>query len=278
MATLDEIFYKEFGQMMNACRAYKPQVSLYDIPIPNSSEFNVSEYGMLYVHGIEEELFKGLNDKVVLRWTEGALRRRKFDYKGEYIMKNGKYVTDEVTTPQSCTGVLSDIKLGIPTKYSSKEGFSYVDTLRGRYCYIIPKKYCFPVNQTALVISFHKLRVFYEGMALAMTNGQVLFMYVIPYRPSKVERNYRVLCTKDGTDFSKEVSLLQRYWLSGGMIFKPEMCKLDYEVKGRTNMSFEIYQGNVDMYEHHNLNKSLEGLVESEEDLNNEFDEFNENI
>lgn len=278
MASLDDIFYKEFNQMLYACRAYKQQVSLYDIPIPNSSEFSVSGYAMLFVHGIEDSIFSGLNDKVVLRWTEGALRRRKFDYKSEFIKKDGHYVTEEVTTPQSCTGVLSDIKLGVPTKYSSKEGFSYVDTLKGRYCYILPKKYCFPVNQTALVVSFHKLRVYYEGVGLAMTNGQLLYMYVIPYRPSKVEKNYRVLCTKDGTDFNKEVSLLQRYWLSGGMIYNPEMCRLEMEVKGRTNMSYEIYQGNIDVYEHHDLNRSLEGLVEGEEDLNNEFDQSDESI
>ena len=273
MASLDEVFYREFNQMMNACRAYKPQVSLYDIPIPNSSEFSVTQDSMVYITGIEEELFKPLNDSVALRWSDGVLRRRKFDHLGKFIKKDGKYVVEEVTTPQSCVGILTDKKLGIPTKYTNKEGFAYVDTLKGRYCYIIPRKYCYKVNQTALVISFNKLRVYYDAIALAMTNGQVLYMHVIPYHPSRVEHNYRILCTKDGVDYNKEVSALQRYWVSGGMIFRPDLCKLDYEVRGRNNMAYQIYPGVVDVFEHHDLNVSLDGAVETEEDIHNEFGE-----
>ena len=272
MATVDDLFYKEFNQMLLACRAYKPQVGLYDIPLPKKYEI-VSE-PLVYIEGIEEELFTALNGTTVRRWNRGQLKKRKFDHEGKFIKKDDRYVTVDVTIPQDCIAIISDKKLGIPTKYSSKDGFAYVDMLLNGYCYIIPRKYCYKVNQTALVLSWNKLRTYYSGISLALRNGQVLYMYIIPYHPSNMERSYRVIMTSDNTDYSNLVAELQQFWLRGGMLFDPSLCELSTEVRGRLNTSFQQYQSVLDIHEHHNIDASLEGKVD-EEVL---FDESSEQI
>lgn len=268
MASLDEIFYREFNQMMYQLKGMSQAIGLYDIPLPSdkSSMFMVDKHSIVAISGIEDEYFSGLNNTECMLWSGGTLSRRKFDYKGEFIKnKDGKYVLEQVTLPHDCVAVLSDKKLGVPTKYKAKESFIYVDFIAKKddkrvvkYIYIVPKKYCYKVNQTALVLSWNKLRVYYQGIGLSLMNGSTLYVYIIPYKPSSVQHNYRVLCTKTSDNYSEELSLLRDYWVSKSVMFNPNICVLMDVVKGRNNMAVEVYNGVLDIYERFDSSRSMD--------------------
>lgn len=267
MASLDEIFVKEFNLMMNMRKGMTGQVNLNDIPLPPGSEKHlfVETRDKVRIIGIQEEYFSKLSGTEALLWGHKQLQRRKFDYKGQFIMKDGHYVLQDVTCPQECVAVISKDSIGVPNTFKSKEQSCYVDMIsrktpngeQHRYVYIIPKKYCYKVKQTALVLSWNKLRRFYQGIGLSMQNGSVLYMYVIPYNPNSSVHNYRILHCKTSVDYTHEITVIKNFWIQRGIIFNPADCQLMDYVKGRENMAYFNIDSTEDMYEVFDATKPL---------------------
>lgn len=286
MQSAEEIFYKEFMQMMYKRRGINNMFSVYNMDVPSESLGRIVNRDMLKISGVSEEYYSKLNETEAMLWSHGKLARRKYDYKGEYIKENGRYVTQEVTLPHECVAVISPIKIGVPTKYKPKEKFEYVDcihrkledgTTEVRYVYIVPRNYCYKLNQTALVMSQTKLRSFYAGSSVSLTNGHIIYLYIIPYKPRlNTPRNYRILSTKTDIDYNKEIGALFSYWLSKGYIFPMEICRMDENTRGRTNMSIEEIPPSLDEYVRYNPDVSLakvDTISDMWEDGNAEFSE-----
>lgn len=268
MASLDEIFFKEFNAMMYQRKGATGQVNLNDIPLPPgaSKHLFIEKRDKVHIIGIQEEYFSKLNGTEALLWGRSQLQKRKFDYKGEFIRdEKGNYVLQDVTCPQDCAAVISRLSLGVPTSFKSKEQSCYVDMVTRktqdgeshRFVYIVPKKYLYKVKQTALVLSWNKLRRFYQGIGLAMQNGSTLYMYVIPYNPSSTVHNYRVLHCKTSVDYTQEITVIKNFWIQQGIIFNPADCQLVDFVKGRENMAYINLDSTEDIYQVFDATKPL---------------------
>lgn len=284
MATLDEIFCREFFQMMQILKGYHRGYNLTDIPLPPEAKdrFFVESHQKVILRGITEEYYNKLNDTDALLWGTDSLYRREFDYKGEFIKnKDGSYKLKEVTCPADCVAVVSPISIGVPNNFKSKEGFAYVDMItkgnQHRFVYLVPKKYCYKAQQTALVLSWSKTRRLYSGVLLSMQNGCYLYVSIIPYKPSKRNVAYRVLHTKTDTDYTEELNLLRQYWVNNNIIFNPDHCALSEYIRGRDNMACLSLDATEDMYDIYNNERSLAG-VETLDDIeifDNEGQEYN---
>lgn len=277
MASLDEIFFKEFNAMMYQRKGMTGQVNLNDIPLPPGAEKHlfVETRDKVRIVGISEEYFAKLDGTEALLWGRKQLYRRKFDYKGEFMRgKDGKYILQEVPCPTECVAVISKESIGVPNAFKSKEQSCYVDmisrkTATGtihRFVYIVPKKYCYKVKQTALVLSWNKLRRFYQGIGLSLTNGSILYMYVIPYNPNSTVHNYRVLHCKTSVDYTQEITVIKNFWVGNGIMFNPADCQLLDFVKGRENMAYFNLDSTEDMYEVFDATKPL-GTEDTLEDV-----------
>ena len=167
MKSAEQIFVQEFRQMQAQLRANNPMFDMYSLSVPKESLGNIVTRDMVYIKGIDEEYYNNLNNTEAMIWSHGKLCRRTFDYKGEYIKdENGNYVTKDVTLPHECIAVISTVKIGVPVKFKPKKPFEYVDCIARQlpdgtketcYVYIIPREYCYKLNQTALVMSSYSL-------------------------------------------------------------------------------------------------------------------------
>lgn len=257
MATNEEIFFKEFNQMVYQLKANNGVVNLYDIPLP-PLPFKMEKREIAAIGNIEEEYYSKLNNSEALLWSNGQLKRRRFDYKGEYMKdKEGNQIFDDVNLPHGCVAVISDIKIGVPLKFKPKEYFEYVDMIYKNnedgsksifYVYIVPRKYCYKINQVALVINTNKMRSYYDGIGITLKNGSTIYLYTIPYKPSKQERGYRIIHTKTSNDFSMELNAIKDYWLKTNYMFNPEMCIMNEGTKGRENMAIQALPTVMDEY------------------------------
>jgi hypothetical protein len=180
--------------------------------------------------------------------------------------KAGNFILQDVPCPHDCTAIISPISIQVPTKFKSKEGSQYVDmisrknpdgSISYRFVYIVPKKYCYLLHQTALVLSWNKLRRFYSGVMLSMQNGSNLFMYIIPYNPNAQSAGRRVLHCKASVDYSTEIQMLKDFWIKNNIIFNPAWCQLDDFVKGRDNMAILNLDSTEDMFERFDASKPL---------------------
>lgn len=268
MKSAEQIFVQEFKQMQAQLKANNPLFDMYSLEIPKESLGTITTRDMVIIKGIQEEYYDKLNNTEALIWSHGKLCRRKFDYKGEYIKDdNGNYVTQDVTLPHECIAIISTVRLGVPTKFKPKQAFEYVDCITrtgadGKkeicYVYIIPREYCYKLNQTALVMSLTKLRSYYSGASFALRNGYTIYLYVIPYKPTTTRtRSYRLLSTKTSIDYSTELQGLMSAWLQMGVLYNPQLCELYEGLEGRTNISMEEYASSVDEYVRYDPEKNL---------------------
>lgn len=268
--TLDELFYKEFNVMMQDLKGMVGSCNLQDIPLPEQvKSFIIEKRKKVVIKGIEEEHYNNLNETEAYLWGTSSLKRRKFDYKGEYMKdKDGNYIMEDVVCPRDCTAIISDTVIGVPYKFKPKEQFLYVDILdaptRQMYIYIVPKKYLYMVKQTALVLSWNKLRRFYSGIGVALQNGYTLYMYIVPYNPMSSATNYKVLATKTSVDYNKELNIIKNFWIQNNIMFNPDWCVLDEHIRGRVNMAYEPLNGTEDIFERFDLSKPLS---EEEEEI-----------
>lgn len=277
MPSLEEIFYKEFNQMLSQRKAQCGVVNLYDLVLPpDVSSGKIDTHEKVFIKGIDDEYYSKLNNTEAILLSRPNLKRRKFDYKGEFIKKDDNFVFEEVDVHTGCVAVVSSEKLGVPLKYKPKDDFTYVDVISKvkdngerdiRYIYILPKKYCYKVNQVALVISLNKLRVYYSGIGMALQNGNVIYLYTIPYKPSKSEHSYRCIGTKTDLDFSQELKSIKDFWCKNNILFDYASCELVEGVKGRNNVAYEEIPQVLEGYTRYNPNKSLADTKEEIEEL-----------
>lgn len=265
--TLDAIFAKEFKQMSQQRVAYSGAISLFNLPLPNSFSGEVDTTKKVIINGIHDEYYSKLNKSECIHWTRPNLRRRRFGSDGKYLMDaNGKVLSDPVSLPNGCAAVASDIKLGVPLKYKPKEQFEYVDCLtktnpdgstERKFVYIVPKEYCFAVNQLALVLSLNRLRSFYYGQEIVLQSGHTVYMYVIPFKPSSVERSYRVLKTKTRNDFTAEIEGIMQFWLKAKILYPADLTQLSEPVNGLMNVAYRVLCDTQDEFVRFDPNKSL---------------------
>lgn len=268
--TNEEIFFKEFNQMMQQLKGYNGYKDLSEIPLPSTLQLTGAlNHDRVRITGINDEYYKALNDTEAMLWDKGALNRRKFDHRGEFMKdKQGNFLLEDVVVPQKCLAIVSDVKLGVPNGYSNKEGFTYVDYIQKdslvKYIYIVPRKYLYKIKLTALVLSWYRLRSYYSGIQVSLTNGHILYMYVIPYRKSLTQRA-RVLTCKDSVDYTAETDAILNYWVSNKIMFNPKDCIMSEYVRGRENMAFMLIDGVIEDYTPYDLSKSLDSAESAEE-------------
>lgn len=277
MPSLDEIFYKEFNQMLSQRKAQCGVVGLYDLVLPDDvANGKIDTHEKVFINGITDEYYSKLNNTENILLSRPNLKRRKFDYKGEFIKKDDNFVYEEVDVHTGCVAIISKEKLGVPLKYKPNDDFTYVDMISKatesgevdrRYIYILPKKYCYKLNQVALVISLNKMRVYYNGISMALQNGNVIYLYTIPYKPSKSERSYRCIGTKTSLDFSQELNSIRDFWLKNNILFDYQSCELYEGVKGRSNVAYEEFPQVLESYIRYNPDKSLADVKEEVDDL-----------
>lgn len=272
MQSLEQIFITEFKRMMSIRKMESGYVDIANVPLPSklAGKLFIEKNELCYIHKITDEYYSQLNNTEVKIFPKVKLNRRKFDHKGEFIKnKDDSYVLEDVPLPHGCIAILSDIRLGVPTKYKPNDNFAYVDFLckeiNGvkvyKYIYIVPKKYCYKLNQTALVLSWKALQNYYSGIKLALQNGHYLYMYIVPYKPN-TRHNYRVLHCKTTDDFSEEITTIRNFWLENNIIFNPADCELIEGHKGEENLAYSILNGVYDSYERYNPEKTMDKDVD----------------
>lgn len=269
MAGLDEIFYKEFRAMLQERKAITGNININHIALPDGFEMNhtVTKKKKVIIRGIQDDYYNKLNNTECILWTKPKLESRKFGSDGEFLYdKKGNVLKKEVTLPHSCAAVISNISIGVPLKFKTKEDFRYVDYIEKevggkkqyRFIYIIPKKYCYSLNQMALVLSFNKLKNFYWGIEVALQSGHIVYMYVAPHKVGGADTPYRVLMT--GTDFgqfNQVIEELNAFWLKSGILFNREECELIDYVKGRSNAAYMELDSTLDEFVKYDPEKSL---------------------
>lgn len=283
MSELDEIFAKEFKATCQQREALTGAINLNAISVPAGLSLPVDnavrKMSKVRIKGVSEEYFNQLNDTDVHLWVRPRLMRRTFDCDGRFILdtKTNKYVTKDVTLPQSCCAVVTEKVIGVPFKFKSNEGFEYVDYVSAgekKYMiYIVPKKYCFKVSELCLVLSFNRFKSVYSAMELKLMSGHTVYLSVIPYNPRKAyESNYRVLAVKTTRDFSQEWNALQNYWTSIGVLYPRDICELSEPVKGLTNVAYRELNPTLEDYQIYDYTKSLADTG------NDAFDEYTEEV
>ena len=269
--TADDLFYKEFTQMMGRLRSANGYMDLKDIPLPPGSDkkFFVETRKKVIIGRITEEYYSKLSGTEAQLWGSTTMRRRKYDYKGEFMKdKNDNYILIDEPCPHGAVGIVSNVKIEVPTRFKSRESFKYIDYIEKdfgngkkgyKYAYIIPRQYCYSLNMSALVFSWNKMRKYYWGVSVALQNGHKLFIYVIPYKPSSVEHNYRIIHTKTSIDYTEEISAIYKYWLEHQIVFDSEQCYV-YDLskdRGIDNMAYQIQDGVLDDFIRFDPNKPL---------------------
>jgi hypothetical protein len=216
--TSDEYFYeKELKEVMQYKQQMFGEINLAKLPLPSVWEnhfgrkamqegeqdllrvidgkptipyyVNKTKRNYVHIQGIEEQYFDKLNDLDCVEYV-GVLEKRKFDYKREFMKdkKTGEVLTEKITKGQGCIAIMSTAKIGVPNKYkpTTDEGFAYVDYKKDddgitKFIYVIPKKYCYKCNQTALVITSNagSYNSYYEKRVPLKIGSYIRFL-VIP--------------------------------------------------------------------------------------------------
>lgn len=268
MSELEEIFAKEFKAMCQQRKAMTGAINLHAISVPEGLSCPVdpavSKMSKVRIKGVQEEYFSQLNDTDVYLWVRPRLMRRTFDCDGRFIRdsKTNKYITKDVTLPQNCCAIVTEKSIKVPLKFKSREDFEYVDYATSgnkRYMiYIVPKRYCYKVNELCMVMSFTRLRSVYSAMELKLMSGHTLYVSVIPYNPRKAhEQNYRVLSVQTSRDFSKQWKALKTYWVANGVLFPEGICALSEPIKDVMNVAYRELDPTLEDYQIYDYSKSL---------------------
>lgn len=279
MISSDENFVKEFRQMCTQRSGSISNFSLGSIRLARSfvDKATVENHDKVYISGIYDEYYTKLNSTEAVMLSRPSLSRRLFGSDGNFLYNNdGSVKRKEVPLPKDCIAVLSDIPIGVSLKFQPKETLDYVDYIEKelkdgkkvrKYIYIVPKKFCYKLNQVALILSSNKMRVYYEGLEFYLQNGKKVFLYTIPYKPHSSERSYRVLQTKTSIDFSSEIKTLLDCWEGNNIIFDRKQTELDSIVCGVSNVAFNKLDIGLQEYTRFNPNKPLSKENEEIDDI-----------
>lgn len=209
---------------------------IYSFPLPEvSKDWSVSKCEVYRVEGIEKELFKELNNKVVNGLPKGySVKRRKINKATRGFLTNdeGEFEYEDFTVPSGSLVVRSKRSLDLPYSIYTKpeDGFGYVDFTETdgerEFLYVIPKEYLFQVNQTALAISVKDMKNF-SGMGFKTWTMGYVYIHVIPYKPNLSYTGTRILKTGIGLQYGEEISAIVDKWQADGVIPIIELCNLE---------------------------------------------------
>lgn len=272
MASLDEIFYKEFQESMRFRKA-NSIMNLRDVPTPENFGGTIPIRNMAIARGITDEKYSALNyDKTnkTLLSLVGNTKLRKTVYLSDGTPRreaDGTIRTTDVIVPRECEGVISNIP--ISSLYTSRQGFEFVDRIKDRvnstkFIYIVPRKYLHRINLCALVIRLDKLRNSYTAIQVTLINGHKLYIHVIPYKPTRAkDEGTRVLKVKANANFDAEIKDLLAYWQQTNVMFSLESTAFEEPIRGVYNCGIEHYDTNLSNYRPFE-SKSLaeEGVIE----------------
>lgn len=219
--TLEQLFSREFKSAV----VLTGNKDIFSIPLPESSKnWEVSGVNMYAIQNIEDTYYGNLNKSIVSRVPpENRLARRRIDKAKRSFMRDesGNFVYDEVVVPTGSMAVVSEIKIGLPYNYKL-DGFDYVDFVEKpngviEFIYIIPKKFLYQVNQTALVLSVKNMKN-YSGMGYTTWRNGRIFLHIIPYKPSASYVGSKVLKTGYSLNFSAEIKEIIAFWINNNLI------------------------------------------------------------
>lgn len=217
MATLDEIFVKEFNKARNSVSTSK---TIYDLGLEPKG---LPKQDFFQVKGITIDYYSKLNNLSVMLAPRGTkLERRLVKAHGEgyRLDSKGNVRTQEVKLPKGSIAVISNTPIGVPTNFSH-EGFEYVDFYEvggsRRYIYIIPKQYLYKIHFNALAISSKSMKS-YSGISIKTWGLGVLHLCIVPYKVNRTYASTIILRAKGSLDFSKEVGEVLDYLKSIGII------------------------------------------------------------
>lgn len=236
MASLENVFIQEFKRKVRSGTIKK---SIFDMSLPESSKnWQVSGTELYVVRGIPsvEKYYSQLNGKVVKKlYKNFVAKRRKIDLVSRsFVIDNeGKFVYEDVKVPSGSIVIISEANLSLPFKYKSPEsGFGYIDFVQTsgvrEFIYYVPKKYLYPTNQTALVLSVKNMKD-YAGKGYLTWNYGTVFLHVIPYRPNANYIGTKILKTGLTLNYSSEIQEIVDNWQNKGIIPCIELCNTDLE-------------------------------------------------
>lgn len=272
--TSNNLFYREFRNMMSVRRATGKNINLSHFSIENANTMIQGKpKGVIaLVKGIKEPFFERLNNAEVQIVPKGLLYKRQVLSDGSFRLDNeGKEVKEQVPLKRGSVAILSDVCIALKRRYEKdgkiinhepSEGYAYVDyieTQKGRkYIYIVPKDYVYRLNMCALVLSLNNLRNYYKGAKIALKDGNYLNVYIVPYK-YRDNAGVRVLGVKSTNDFDKEFAILLRDWQNSGLVFDSRLTFLEDSLKGINNIGIIQLRGTIsESYERYNVPLSKE--------------------
>lgn len=257
MAVYENVFSREFSDMMNERKAQNTGFSIKDIPCPDLGLITADDYvvggKLAFVKGIDEPFFSDLNNTNVEIVKGRSFKKRMsyFDENGKTQFrkeKDGQGMTTDIQLDTGFVAVYSSINIHLPNKvevngekrnYNATKGYKFVDfvdTDKGRrYLYMIPMQYVYPMELCGLVISLNKHRAYYKGCKVALTNGHYVYVYSIPYK-YRENSGYYLIGAKPNPNFDKEMNQLLDYWMKHNILFDLNMTALDSQFKGNINL------------------------------------------
>lgn len=219
--TLEQVFIKEFKQAV-VLSGYK---DIYNIPLPEeANNWRVSGTTLFIVQGVDDPYYGKLNKNLVSKVpSDKRIARRVIDKAIRSFKRDeeGNFIYEDVPVPSGSMAVTSTCKTGLPFNYKL-QGFDYVDFIERsdssiEFIYILPKKFLYQVNQTALVLSVKNMKN-YSGMGYTTWKNGRIFLHIIPYKPSTSYIGSKVLKTGYSLNYSEEINLLLGYWMQIGLI------------------------------------------------------------
>lgn len=209
---------------------------IYSFPLPEiSKDWEVSGCELYRVEGIEHDLFKDLNNKVVKGLPKGySVKRRKINKVTRGFLTNdeGEYEYEDFVVPSGSLVVRSKRSLDLPYSIYVKpeDGFGYIDFTETdgekEFLYVIPKEYLYQVNQTALAISVKDMKN-YSGMGFKTWTMGYVYIHVIPYKHTLTYTGTRILKTGVGLQYNAEIQAILDIWQHAGVIPSIAMCGLE---------------------------------------------------
>lgn len=217
---MEELFIKEFKTNIRVIG----NKNIADIPLPLDCKEWLKTVGKeeYAVKGIRREGYSKLNKTLVKKLPKGfEAKRRVIDKVTRSFKKNeeGKFVYEDYKVPSGSMVVLSEVNLGLSYKdyLKSEEGYGYIDFVKSKtgkitYMYVLPKEVLYKVNQTALVLSLKSSMNCYNGYGYNTWNKGAVYLYVIPYSPTRRYEASIVLKTGHSINFEKEIKKISDYW------------------------------------------------------------------
>lgn len=276
MKNLSEIFYNEFKSMMKYRKAGS-NITINTLPIPESIKPNVVEKKIVLLRGIREEYYSRLNftgkrHELCTLIGKHKISKKKYMPDGKVRLDAyNQIMREDVVVPRECVAIISSIMIGVKNSYNPKEKFSYVDYsdngVSKRYIYIVPREYVHLVNLCALVLSQNKMRSYYTCIEVCLTDGSIVYLSVIPFKPSTTATNrpYRVLRVEPTANFDKYIESILVFWELSGIMFDRSLTALEEPVNGIKNCGVCHMVQTIDTYELYDREKTL--VIEDYEEV-----------